>query len=466
MKRTIFSSQRGLIIFLLAGFFLWALSFLSSNYLLAAAAIAFIFSILLFFLKPIFGLYLMALLLPLTGLALSYRGLELPLIDLLSLIVLSSFSLKHLYLAFFAPTREQLKFPAGIFFLLFFLATLLSSGLNDETWSHLWYAVRWILFFYLAFVVLPFNLIKEEKVLKRSLILVSVGGLAVALMGFVSLFLQDWSDSFFRVKPWPIFGQWIFGENYNLLSEFLVMSGFLVLSLKYWSKSLKLNRLINALAVFMLAVGFLTFGRTAWISISLQVIAYFSIYYFVIKKRKLSWSVALFSLFLFLLLLSPFFVKMLSLQEANFSSTQNRTLLTRISWEAFKQKPFFGYGSGSFVSLVSDNTRFVAKYGDPLDSHGFGQKVLAENGLIGLLLFGLFLFFIFKPIFKAGFKYHSDYKLLLPLLLSSTGVFFYQLFNTSYYKGRVWLPIALALVAADLIRRKREVKETIWKKEE
>jgi hypothetical protein len=55
------------------------------------------------------------------------------------------------------------------------------------------------LFFYLAFVVLPVNLIKDIKVLQRLLILISVGGLAVAIMGFLSLFLQIGQILFFEL---------------------------------------------------------------------------------------------------------------------------------------------------------------------------------------------------------------------------------------------------------------------------
>jgi len=456
MNNILYSRDRWLFISVLSILFLVAIIFSAYNYIVSFVILAFLFIVVLFFLKPLSGLYLISLFLPITGLAVNYKGFELPFIDLLSVVVLISFTVRHVYLYFFSDKKEGLKFPGGIYFLLFFIFTLISGLLSDGIITHLWYSFRWILFFYLAFVVMPFNLIKNTKILHQVIIFVSLGASVVALMSLVSLFLQDWSDTFSRVTPLPIFGQWIFGENYNLLSEFLSMSAFLILSLKYWVKDLRVNRFLNLLSAFFILLVFLTFSRTSWITVSLQLILYFLIYNFVIKRNKVNVKEILLVLFLMFVMILPFSVKMISLQEANYSSTENRTLLTQIAWEAFLEKPFLGWGSGSFVSLVEDNVRFVAKYGDPLDSHGFGQKVLAENGILGTIAFILFVVVIFNRIYSGVVNNREDYKLLLPLFISSFGVFFYQIFNTSYYKGRVWLPIAIALIAVNLISNKNK----------
>lgn len=455
MGEIFYSKNRYWIVLFLGILFFLAIILSSYSYLISFLLILLFFLFLLFFLSPLFGVYLMALFLPVTGFALTYSPLEIPFIDLLSLLVLSSFLIRHIYIYFFSLEKEKIKFPQGGAFLFFFLATLLSGLFSKDIFDSLWYSFRWILFFYLAFVVLPFNTIKNLVNLKRVLTFISLGGFLVALMGLVSLFLQDWQDSFFRVKPLFLFGDWIFGENYNLLAEFLILSSFIVLSLKYWFNSFRISRFLNVLAVFLIFINFLTFGRTAWITIFLQIFIYLAIEFLLIKKRKIILKEFILVSFLALILIAPFFVKMLSLQEANVSSTENRLLLTQISWSSFWERPLVGHGSGSFVSLVEDNIRFVAKYGDPLDSHGFGQKVLAENGILGTIAFLLFLFFIFRKIYLGLISNQKDYKLLLPLFVASFGGFFYQLFNTSYYKGRVWLPIAIALIAVELIDKNK-----------
>lgn len=457
MDTIFYSKNRFFIVLILSILLLLFLFFGFYNDLVALLILGAFFLILVFFLKPLWGVYLTALFLAVNGLAVNFKFLEIPFIDLLALIVTISFFIRQIYLYFFSKTKkEKIKFPLGVFFFLFFGVVCLSSLFSSNILSSLWYSFRWILFFYLVFVVVPFNLIKNLKVLKRVIILVVISGLFVAVMGLISLFFQDWSDYFFRVRPLPILGDWVFGENYNLLAEFLIMSTFLVLSLKYWFKEENQKKMINLIAGFFIVITFLTFGRTAWMAIVFQVLLYFIISNFVIGKKRINSKEVVLFLFLSLILLAPFLVKMISLQEANISSTQNRLLLTKISVASFMERPFLGNGSGSFVSLVANNIRFVAKYGDPLDSHGFGQKILAENGILGLITFLLFLLVIIKKIYQAVLQHKEYQELLLPLFIASFGGFFYQVFNTSYYKGRLWFQIALALVAVNLVISKKE----------
>lgn len=405
------------------------------------------------------SLYLMAIFLPVTGWAIYYKSFELPFIDLLALIGLAFFSFYKIKEYFSTYHPEKIKLPLFGPFFIFLAVNILSALINPGYLGSLWYVFRWILFFYLAFVVFPFNVIKDLRVLKRMIILIIIGGFFVALTGLISLFLQDISDTFFRATPLYFWGDWVFGENYNLMAEFLIITAFLTLSLKYFYKNVRINRFLDLLFLFFVAIDLLTFGRTAWMTVFLQIFIYFFIYYFLIKKEKINLRESLVVLFFALVLISPFFVKALDLQKANVSSTQNRVLLTKISWEAFLEKPILGHGAGKFISLVYDNTRFLAKYGNPLDSHGFGQKIIAESGLLGTLSFLLFLFLIFRKIYLGLMSHKSHYKLLLPLLVASFGGYFYQLFNTSYYKGRVWLPIALALIAVEIIKHKKNSKK-------
>jgi hypothetical protein len=138
---------------------------------------------------------------------------------------------------------------------------------------------------------------------------------------------------------------------------------------------------------------------------------------------------------------------MSSLQSKNTSSTENRVLLTEISLNAFKDRPLLGYGNGEFVNLVGENIRFRAKYGEPLDSHGMLQKLLAENGIIGLSAWLFILVYLARTAFLALKRYYPKLKWILPFCLAAGGGLFFQFFNTSYFKGRVWFPIVLFLMA-------------------
>ena len=85
-----------------------------------------------------------------------------------------------------------------------------------------------------------------------------------------------------------------------------------------------------------------------------------------------------------------------------------------------------------------------------MDSHGFIQKILLEEGFVGLALFVIFLIIVFAELFKVESPVAED-GLLIPLMITMlAGVFAFQMFNTSYFSSVMWLPIGVALAAAKL----------------
>jgi len=238
----------------------------------------------------------------------------------------------------------------------------------------------------------------------------------------------------------------------------LVGIGFMVLSLKHWSKSLRVNRLINILFLFFMAVTFGTFSRTAWIVLGLGSGLYLLLDTVYLKRKKWNSKNIIFALVVSVMILVPFIIRMDRLQSENVSSTENRVLLTQIAWRAFVNRPLLGYGPGTFVTLVDNNIRFRAKYGDPLDSHGIGQKLIAELGVLGTITFAIFAGLIFWNLYRGLRIYKHEAQLLLPLAVAALGGFIYQFFNTSYYKGKLWVPIAVALAAMNLLQQKYKRK--------
>jgi len=401
--------------------------------------------------KPETGLYLMAFFLPVINLNINYYNLEIPFIDLLSLIVLTSLILKQTYFLAFDRKNFRIKFPVFTVFILFFIAAIVSSINSNIIMASLWYDIRWILFFYLAYIVLPFNIVRNKKILRNVLIFFAISGLVVALMGVTSLYFQDWQNDFVRIKPLGIAGVFPLGDNQNLLAEVIIVSLFFSLALKYWFRTELAGKIINLIIIFsgMVLVG--TFSRAAWIVLILQIIIY------LIYKKGLFKKILLPGL-LVILMLTPIFYYMFELQSQYYigvSSTENRIMLTQISWQAFFDKPWFGQGSGNFINLVADNVRFRAKYGAPLDSHGVAQKILAENGMFGIMAFILLAFYIIQVLWQALKNYKQEINLLLPLVCGSLGIFIFEFFNTSYYKGKLWLPIAITLAAVNLAKNKK-----------
>lgn len=451
--------NKKLILFILFFISILAIVFFVFFPIIFLLTIAVLAALLFFAVKPEIGLYLMIFFLPVIHLNFNYNNLIIPLIDLLSLIVAISFLARIVYFKLFNNTSEKIKLPYLFVFLLFFSATIISSLLSNNIISSLWYDLRWILFFYLIYLVLPYNIIKNEKIFKNSIIVFVISGLIIAGLGLASLYFQDWQNEFVRVKPLGWHNIYPLGQNQNLLAEIWIVTIFFTLALKYWLDSLRFKKIINIIVVLLILILLGTFSRAAWLILLLQFLIYF------IYRGKLITKKIIVPAILILVILFPLVIYMSKIQNQyniGQSSTESRWLMTQISWQAFNNKPIFGWGSGEFINLVADNLRFRAKYGEPLDSHGVWQKILAENGLTGIIAFAIFSFYIFKDFFIAIKRHREKINLLLPLIVGCLGVFLFEFFNTSYYKGKLWLTVALVMMAIKLVN---ENKIYGWKSE-
>ena len=203
-----------------------------------------------------YGIYLIAFFLPLINWNFEYLGLRIPFIDLLAVSIFFAYFMQK----FLAHNFKDINFIHLFSFSLFFLATILSSIFSDNIFSSLWYSLRWILFFYLVYIVLPVNVIRNEKILRNTLVFFSFSVIAVSLMGLFSIFTQDWVHTLARAKPMMVFAIFPIGENQNLMVETLLPGIFILIALKYWLKEKALKRFINVLILFVGGVLLLTFS--------------------------------------------------------------------------------------------------------------------------------------------------------------------------------------------------------------
>ena len=398
----------------------------------------------LFISKPEYGVYLTAFCLPIIGWNFNFGSFVVPFSDLIAGLSLAALALRLAFLFFFGPEKLKLRWPLFFPFALFFAANLLSIAFANNPAASFYYFLRWPVFLYFAYIFAPANIISSPAILKKTVSTVFLSALTVLISGFASLFGQDWRDSFFRIRSINIQGVFPFGENHNLIAEYLNIGAFFVLIIREFLKEERWRRLAD-IVFFLSVIGVaLTFSRTGWITIGLQTVIYLAYRFQGQRKERFA---ALMFLLLLLAAISPVLIRMSALQEKNASSTESRLLLTEISWQAFQERPITGYGSGSFVDLVGENIRFRAKYGEPLDSHGMVQKLLAENGLLGLLAWFFILAYVGRIAYLALRRYYPRLKWMLPFALAAGGGLFFQFFNTSYYKGKVWFPLVLFLIA-------------------
>ncbi|MFA5247798.1 MAG: O-antigen ligase family protein [Patescibacteria group bacterium] len=436
--------------------FIIAISVLALNFDILRLALPFVFFLIFLVIPEEYGLYVLAFFLPTINWNFYYHGLEIPLIDLLGLAIFSAFALKKVYARFFDRKNFNLRLPLFILFLPFLAVTLISVFSTAIPKDSLWYILRWILFFYFVYLVLPVNIVKRSDVLKNSIACLVFGGMIVAIGGFLTIFSQDWNYEFVGIMPFSLFGFFPLGSNHNLIAETLVVSVAFTQSLKYWLTSLRTRRFLDVLTVFQFLVAIGTFSRAVWIAFGVMIIICLIVY-----RRRIS-RTAWVGLFLISLLASPIFLYMYKLQSEysiGGSSTENRLIMTEIAWDNFLDKPLFGQGSGTFINFIGDSIRFTAKYGAPLDSHGVWQKMILENGLFGVFTFALIIGGMFIFFARAWVKYGARYPWFPPLILGVVGIMVMEFFNTSYYKGKLWLPVAFCLVAINIIRMKEKQRK-------
>ena len=143
------------------------------------------------------------------------------------------------------------------------------------------------------------------------------------------------------------------------------------------------------------------------------------------------------------------------------SSTNTRWYLTEIALYLFSTHPIVGNGIGTFLHELNDIEFFWYEIGDLTDAHGILQKIISEQGLLGLITFGLFIGYIVYKLYKK-FKINSlsnetgVYSLLGIFLITVPLTF--QLFSTQYYTAKMWVPIGLAVVIYLFLYRLKKEK--------
>jgi O-antigen ligase len=106
-----------------------------------------------------------------------------------------------------------------------------------------------------------------------------------------------------------------------------------------------------------------------------------------------------------------------------------------------------------YTEIFGNTALYRLEYGDVLDAHGFIQKILLEEGTVGLMFFCFAIALIAYQVFRS-FKISSssDTLLFAMLFVMILGEVFFQIFNTSYFNSVLWLPLGAALSATKFSR--------------
>lgn len=315
------------------------------------------------------------------------------------------------------------------------------------------FSLRPVLFDYLTFIALPVNLIRSRRRLVAVMTALAIVGTLAALDGFVSIFFPHAGASIGRAHPLSIFGVSMLGENQNELADLLVWTAPFTFALAYLIqlKQQRLVRLVAFAGAFQVLIGLLTFTRTIWIVFMVQAIFLASTVWRESLKKHAQ-ELAVVALILFPLAIGMGFY---AVSDTAKSSNSTRTMLTQIAVQLFLTSPIVGVGAGTFYDRVGSTSVFALEYGAPLDSHGFLQKIMAETGTIGLMAL-LFVIIQCMKICSASWKdiRHSTWREPFILcMVGASGACMYQIFNTDYWTGKMWLPVGIMLAASYVLRK-------------
>jgi len=373
-----------------------------------------------------------------------------PVGDLLALLLLVAL-VPALCMQLTSWPKVRRIFPGFAWYAAFVCSAFVSLSVmfDHNLGTGAYHIVRWIIFSYAAFVCIPCAIIGEKETLERIIRIMVWVGVGTSLFGLLSIILVPHHGEWFWVVPYAIHGIAPFGYNHNLIAEPLVAIYPLALYVWLTAKHPAEKQWYGCGVVLIFLTALLTFSRAAWIGIMLQSSLALAWYSTPLKAWvKAHWRTVL-PLTVVLSMVALYMGFFLTSSVVR-SSTSWRIDATKIVGFYTLRSPLFGYGPGSYLDVFGQTGLFRLEYGDPLDAHGFMQKVLLEQGLVGLVCFVGFLGWVLWQLWQTRKNAHGV--IYDMMFLSVLGAIVFQLFNTSYFNANMWLPIGIALAARNLYR--------------
>lgn len=368
---------------------------------------------------------------PVDYLASSIYFSDLVLVAYLAVFLLENFkNLKKIY--------SKRKIP--ILFLLFFNlymftnAVFVSKAITLSLWSSLKLAEFSIFFLFASWSLL------SKKVYRLSLIVIGISLLWQSMLVIPQFVLQrslglwvlgerSFDSSTVGIAHIQVFGRQIlrpYGtfSHPNVVGAYLVIGLVIVSSLFSVFKKVKGWFFILLLAIFAV---FITFSKGAILAMSASVIV-------VAKKTRF------FFLTIALLTVLIWF-SLGSILQFQIASISERLMLSEAAFDIATLNPLFGVGNGRFIVELSElNLYTVSEVRLLQPVHNVFLLVLAESGIIGLLLFALVMLSVFKVA-----KSKIQFALIVAILVFLSVDHFFWTIN----QGRFlfWLTLSYILVS-------------------
>ncbi len=416
---------------------------------------------------PAIGLYIITFLFPYHGISFKVlSNFNLQFIDAFTLFFIIIILSKYLFTYLFDRANfVKIKFPVLKVFALFFFSGLISViNSLDVSFSFI-YLIRFIAFCYLAYVVLPVNVLKNKQELHNVIFTLLLTSIVTVGIQFLYVYKEGFNIDFRgQISSINFKGIYPFGENHNLLAEVYTVGVFAAMYLFYVAKNMTW-RFIYTLSVIVLCVSDLfILSRSAFLAVLVAVSFLFVIYPFIRENKSLKTAAfeigfRAFSTIALIVVCLGFYTNFINQISANEvkSSSDARVDMTKSSFSMFATNPIIGNGIANFKMLLGNDVEYIKNYYIALDSHGVVQKILVEQGSVGIITFALFIIALIVMYFKAikNIANYDDRMSLSIIFALFIAALFLQLFNTTYYTYRLWLPIGLFIAASKVYSTKK-----------
>ena len=269
--------------------------------------------------------------------------------------------------------------------------------------------VRWLELIVVYYLTI--NLVNDDKKMRVIMYSLVLSTVIVSISGIVSYLAGVESVCAERPGAYSFFG------HPNALAGYVsliipVLFGMLMTSVSLWERIT-----LCAFTMISIMVWFLTFSRTAWISLALTMFLVFfltKVRLTKVRKRVAIPLLMAFVIFVIIFLSSNIkddFKGRLDLHEA-----EGRFMLYPIGFDMVKDDLVFGIGIGNYPLLIKNFTKFYSVIEN--DLHCLYLQIFVEAGIISLCAFIFWLTCIIKYLVGAmkSLERSRDYCLLVGLM--------------------------------------------------
>ena len=348
----------------------------------------------------------------------------------------------------------------NIFLLAFFLYILFSNLIINQSYISLTKSIFLLkFFFFFNSIIFVFSRISKKFLYKNLIYLLFF--IAIISLDFLKQYFMG--SNFIGLKPYFCATDSLMNTECQRYSGFfgseLVFGGYfstVIFSSFLQLKLLKNSKCINLFPIFILIIVFLSGERSAFLLTLFFLIIYFSI---IIEFNLKNIVGILFSIFVSIMLInfsvkdstkSRYYtdiIELIDFNQPNFFEALKLTpwgLHYNASLSMISEKPIFGNGFKSFrikckkyeTEKIQKSTEYKVCSTHP---HNFHLEILLDTGMIGYFIFIIFLFYLFKDLYKSGNPKNLTIYLIILLMLTfiflprPTGSIFSTFYGTIFW---------------------------------